>query len=269
MVVDRRRDPNADTGLFELVYKQNLPRVPPYLGMNLSVRGRKIFKSRNKSKYVPREKYNEFDFINSLINRKDCIKSDLKRVATAPPVILPKIPTPPRLYNGPVIEDLIDDLNKSVKSQEGTTKFPTSPLKSRNEVAATKKTEKKKSANQNKRERVSKKRELNRGNNKTNSVHRRRNAKENRKCDSVEQESRNLGLFSAWACMNMKSSVADFNGNLMGKHDPLWERETVSILKGQNVLDSAQSGEFGNKKISKSTSCFDFGKKLPHICDKS
>lgn len=46
VVVDKRKDPNADTGLFELIYKQNYPRTPPYLGMNLSVRGRKIFKSR-------------------------------------------------------------------------------------------------------------------------------------------------------------------------------------------------------------------------------
>ncbi|KAE8742745.1 hypothetical protein FOCC_FOCC011672, partial [Frankliniella occidentalis] len=42
VVIDRRADRNADTGMFELVYRQQIPPPPPYLGMSLSVRGRKI-----------------------------------------------------------------------------------------------------------------------------------------------------------------------------------------------------------------------------------
>lgn len=42
MVIDKRLDRNASTGMFELIYRQHMPQVPPYLGMNLSVRGTKV-----------------------------------------------------------------------------------------------------------------------------------------------------------------------------------------------------------------------------------
>lgn len=42
VVVDRRQDKNADTGLFELAYKQPLVTVPPYIGINLGVEGNHI-----------------------------------------------------------------------------------------------------------------------------------------------------------------------------------------------------------------------------------
>lgn len=51
-MIDKKKDPNADTGLFDLIYKQNYPRTPPYLGMNLSVRGRKIFRGRARATKV-------------------------------------------------------------------------------------------------------------------------------------------------------------------------------------------------------------------------
>jgi hypothetical protein len=42
VVIDKRLDRNASTGMFELIYRQHMPLVPPYLGMNLSVRGTKV-----------------------------------------------------------------------------------------------------------------------------------------------------------------------------------------------------------------------------------
>ncbi|XP_068903412.1 tubulin glycylase 3A-like isoform X3 [Tenebrio molitor] len=116
VVIDRKRDPTADTGLFDLVYRQNLPRVPPYLGMNLSVRGRKIFKNKYKLKLPPKEKSKEYDNNAQMwLNRKqEFAKAEARRGATAP-TNLPKLPSP-NLYKGPVIEDLIDDLSKSIKS---------------------------------------------------------------------------------------------------------------------------------------------------------
>lgn len=56
MVIDKRLDRNASTGMFELIYRQHMPLVPPYLGMNLSVRGTKVqqpvprTRSANKAK---------------------------------------------------------------------------------------------------------------------------------------------------------------------------------------------------------------------------
>lgn len=43
MVIDRKHDPRADTGLFELIYKQNIPPTPAYMGLNLYVKGKSAF----------------------------------------------------------------------------------------------------------------------------------------------------------------------------------------------------------------------------------
>lgn len=42
VVIDRKYNKNADTGMFELVYKQNIPPAQPYMGQNLIVRGTKL-----------------------------------------------------------------------------------------------------------------------------------------------------------------------------------------------------------------------------------
>lgn len=42
VVVDYKNDPKSSTGGFELIYKQNIPPAPAYLGLNLSVRGSQI-----------------------------------------------------------------------------------------------------------------------------------------------------------------------------------------------------------------------------------
>ncbi|XP_058120336.1 tubulin glycylase 3A [Anopheles ziemanni] len=42
VVIDRRSDPNALTGSFELIYKQVIPKTPAYMGLNLQLRGHRI-----------------------------------------------------------------------------------------------------------------------------------------------------------------------------------------------------------------------------------
>lgn len=42
VVVDFRENKNANTGQFELAYKQRLPSCQPYLGAALSLQGTKI-----------------------------------------------------------------------------------------------------------------------------------------------------------------------------------------------------------------------------------
>ncbi|XP_055599056.1 tubulin glycylase 3A-like [Uranotaenia lowii] len=42
VVIDRRHDPNAATGSFELIYKQVIPKTPAYMGLNLQLRGHRI-----------------------------------------------------------------------------------------------------------------------------------------------------------------------------------------------------------------------------------
>lgn len=42
MVIDRKNDPKADTGGFELIYRQNIPPSPAYMGLNLFLKGQQI-----------------------------------------------------------------------------------------------------------------------------------------------------------------------------------------------------------------------------------
>ncbi|KAJ8867624.1 hypothetical protein PR048_031427 [Dryococelus australis] len=44
VVIDRRTDRKADTGMFELIFKQHIPPAPPYHSVSLSVRGQKMCK---------------------------------------------------------------------------------------------------------------------------------------------------------------------------------------------------------------------------------
>jgi len=44
VVLDRRTDKNASTGLFELAYRQSPVPVPPYVGVSLVVEGQLIKK---------------------------------------------------------------------------------------------------------------------------------------------------------------------------------------------------------------------------------
>ncbi|CAG9767549.1 unnamed protein product [Ceutorhynchus assimilis] len=119
VVIDRKKDPNADTGLFEMIYKQNHPKTPPYLGMNLSVRGRKIFRGRSRSKPEtkdPREK--AFSSTKKPKRPPEFTKAEMLNDIAASRA-LPKILSPD-IYSGPVIEDLIEELHKTIyKSDSG------------------------------------------------------------------------------------------------------------------------------------------------------
>lgn len=48
VVIDRKLDKNADTGMFELAYKQVTPPTQPYMGQNLTLRGVKLENSKTK-----------------------------------------------------------------------------------------------------------------------------------------------------------------------------------------------------------------------------
>ncbi|GAB0100929.1 Tubulin glycylase 3A [Sergentomyia squamirostris] len=50
VVVDRRNDPKADTGAFELIYRQNIPPAPAYMGLNLFLKGQQLLTKSNFTK---------------------------------------------------------------------------------------------------------------------------------------------------------------------------------------------------------------------------
>lgn len=97
-MIDRRKDPKSDTGLFELIYRQNLPQTPAYLGMSLSVRGKKIFRKKNSAKQKS--------------EKKDSIEHKHKVCRAMKPKI--NLDSMMKSYHGPVIGNLIEELHDTL-----------------------------------------------------------------------------------------------------------------------------------------------------------
>ena len=57
-MIDRRDDKNASTGAFEMIFKQNCPPIPPYLGMSLSIKGKKVYRPSSDPKYSNKKSKN-------------------------------------------------------------------------------------------------------------------------------------------------------------------------------------------------------------------
>ncbi|XP_045511626.1 tubulin glycylase 3A-like isoform X2 [Colias croceus] len=51
VVLDRRANPEADTGTFELVYRQIIPKAPAYLGLQLCINGKRLLKKTKDKKF--------------------------------------------------------------------------------------------------------------------------------------------------------------------------------------------------------------------------
>ncbi|XP_037297927.1 tubulin glycylase 3A isoform X1 [Manduca sexta] len=93
VVLDRKSNPDADTGFFELAYKQTIPKAPAYLGLSLCINGKKMIK---KSK----EKRHETRSVTPLVPREpagDAIRTNDQPI--------------PSEYNGPIITDFLTWLN--------------------------------------------------------------------------------------------------------------------------------------------------------------
>lgn len=112
MVIDNRKDQKSDTGLLELAYHQNLPRLPTYLGMSLCVRGKQLFKLRKHK--------NRGD----LDNQNTSKSQENKNMDIFNKYIPVKMSS--TTYSGPVIHDLIDELNSL--NDNGVDFVPTSSL---------------------------------------------------------------------------------------------------------------------------------------------
>lgn len=210
MIIDKRRDPKADTGLYELIYKQSLPRPPAYLGMNLSVRGRRIFRNRNKSHHkIDKEKENE-----SLYKTKGLPPALTKVIeSNGGPKKLPKIFSPEH-YKGPVIADFIEELHNTFTCEHNGVDFvsPVSPppVKKNKNLGN----------NKNNKERVLKGCFVRKCKvNKSVSLPRRRKLSENKAAESLSTE---------WS--NIK-----YGGEKFEKIRTCWERETNSILVGKTI----------------------------------
>lgn len=222
---------NADTGLFELVYRQNSPRPPAYLGTNLSIRGRRIFKGRKHKAKDQKNKENADIHPNSSLVLVD------RPLKPYTPTIPPKSLCGTG-YSGPVIEDLIEDLHKKFFAKTEGIEFY--PSKEPIQVLAKKKNPK----GHAKVERIQKvacnspRNKLNRSNfaarNSANESGR-RNRKQQR---AMLVRSAYFGLFNDWKVRNKLL--------FPGSDHPKWEKDTNSILKGKNIQCLSNNKNFAS-----------------------
>lgn len=59
VVIDRRNDPKADTGGFELIYRQSIPPAPAYMGLNLFLKGQQLLTKNTSTRRSHDTKYRE------------------------------------------------------------------------------------------------------------------------------------------------------------------------------------------------------------------
>ncbi|CAH0603365.1 unnamed protein product [Chrysodeixis includens] len=93
VVLDRRYSPDADTGTFELAYRQVIPKAPAYLGLSLCINGKRVVKKFKERKH------------------------EVKSVTPIPPrvpsgdAIIDHDQPVPAEYSGPIITDFLTWLN--------------------------------------------------------------------------------------------------------------------------------------------------------------
>lgn len=137
MVVDRKNDAKADTGGFELIYKQQIPSSPPaYMGLNLFLKGQQITQKsvNNACGGVKRDKFNKDENRQNNTNLKQIVSRNISSGVVGH--------GNEKHRKGPVIMDLIDCLDvKHAKRPVGRSSGQTMMtrtgqgyLKSRNKV---------------------------------------------------------------------------------------------------------------------------------------
>lgn len=96
VVLDRRFNAEADTGTFELAYRQSVPKAPAYLGLSLCINGKKLYNKKHKER---REHRTATPFVPATSKASSGDTAHEKEQPT------------PREYNGPIITDFLTWLN--------------------------------------------------------------------------------------------------------------------------------------------------------------
>lgn len=211
VVLDRRYNPDADTGTFELAYRQVIPKAPAYLGLSLCINGKRLIRKAKERKHE-----RHFTPLAPRVQSGDAI---------------PDAEQPPE-YNGPIITDFLSWLNPydSVPmNKDGLLLGPKESLTVRQAVAAVKSSKILKNCKRRKTSALSSR------------PHRRKNAESKRKivphsCCRPE-DSQALNYTSKYrtessASKSGKPKIDRSVGNKRCYIDPIkWERETASIIR--------------------------------------
>ncbi|OWR49656.1 hypothetical protein KGM_214095 [Danaus plexippus plexippus] len=218
VVLDRRLNVEADTGTFELAYKQVIPKAPAYLGLSLCINGKRLMHSK-KSK----ERRHE--------HRSVTPPSAGAPAGDAQPH---EQPVPPE-YNGPIITDFLSWLNpydSLPTDKDGILLATKDSLTVRRAVTVVKTTR----TIQNR----SKKRKPSAISSRTYRGRRERNVESKRRivphsCCRPEdgQINNNVGKYRTESASKAEKPKIDRSvGNKRCYIDPIeWERETASILR--------------------------------------
>lgn len=217
-MLDRRLNVEADTGTFELAYKQVIPKAPAYLGLSLCINGKRL-----------------------MHNKKSKERRHEHRSVTPPSAGAPagdaqphEQPVPPE-YNGPIITDFLSWLNpydSLPTDKDGILLATKDSLTVRRAVTVVKTTR----TIQNR----SKKRKPSAISSRTYRGRRERNVESKRRivphsCCRPEdgQINNNVGKYRTESASKAEKPKIDRSvGNKRCYIDPIeWERETASILR--------------------------------------
>lgn len=213
VVLDRRHNPEADTGTFELAYRQVIPKAPAYLGLSLCINGKRLIKKPKERKHEPRS-------VTPLV----------PPLPSCDAVPDPEEPVPAE-YNGPIITDFLTWLNpydSLPMNKDNIVVGPKDSLTVRQAVTVVKSSQSVKSNN--------KKRKTSALSFRTFRARRERNAEFKRRivphsCCRPE-DNQALKYRTESASKAEKSRLDRSVGNKRCYIDPTeWERETASILR--------------------------------------
>ncbi|XP_050362260.1 tubulin glycylase 3A-like isoform X1 [Nymphalis io] len=228
VVLDKRSNPEADTGTFELAYKQVIPKAPAYLGLSLCINGKRIIKK-------PKERKHEHRSITPIAPR---IPSGDIIVDADQPI--------PSEYSGPIITDFLTWLNPYdalPMNRDGLLLGPKDSLTVRQAVTVVKSSQTLKNCN--------KRRKTSALSFRTHRGRREKNAESKRRvvphscCRPEDNLSNNHnGKYRTESASKADKPKIDRSvGNKRCYIDPVeWERETASILRStisvQNKISS-------------------------------
>ncbi|XP_052747137.1 tubulin glycylase 3A-like [Bicyclus anynana] len=244
VVLDRRFNPEADTGTFELAYRQFIPKAPAYLGLSLCINGKRLIKKTKERKHEPR----------SVTPLGPPVPSGDSNPDPDQPV--------PHEYNGPIITDFLSWLNpydSLPMNKDNLVIGPKESLTVRQAVAVVKSGQSLKGSN--------KKRKTSALSSRTLRGRRERNAESKRRivphscCRPEDSQSFNhVGKYRTESASKAEKSRPKIDRSVGNKRcyiDPVeWERETASILRStisvQNKMSARNEPVVTNVRQTKS-----------------
>ncbi|CAH2104930.1 unnamed protein product [Euphydryas editha] len=226
VVLDRRINPDADTGTFELAYKQFIPKAPAYLGLSLCINGKRIIKKSKERKHEHRS-------VTPLVPRIP--SSDIVSDADQP------IPSE---YSGPIITDFLTWLNPYdalPMNKDGLVLGPKDSLTVRQAVTVVKSSQSLKNCKRRKTSALS---------SRTHRGRREKNAESKRRVvphsccrlEDIQSNSHPSKYRTESARKSDRPKIDRSVGNKRCYIDPIeWERETASILRSTISVQNKMS----------------------------